>query len=150
MRDLSLHLMDILRNCVDAGSSKVSIGLKADRDNDVLTITVDDDGRGIDPGIANCVKDPFVTTRKTRKVGLGLPLLADSARMSGGSLELVSKEQGTLVKALFSISHIDRPPLGDIGATVAGIIGAETDIRWILTFDNCNKIGATDNFCTRH
>lgn len=133
MKDLSLHLMDIIQNSITAGADEITVSVYGDIDNDLLTIGVQDNGSGMDEDMLKNVADPFSTTRITRKVGLGIPLLKASATMAEGDVEIASaKGKGTLVTATFKSSHIDRLPLGDIAETMANVIMAKPDIRWKL------------------
>lgn len=126
MRELSLHLLDLVRNSIEAGAQTLDIAVAEEPDRDRLTLTVGDDGRGMDAELAARVLDPFATTRTTRRVGLGLPLLAAAAERSNGGLSLVSTPgKGTTVRAEFQLSHIDRAPLGDIAATLVTVIAAQ-------------------------
>lgn len=119
MRDLSLHVLDLVQNAVAAGGKNVSLLIAEDEDKDLLTIAVEDDGQGMTPEFAARARDPFATTRTARKVGLGLPLIDMTARRAGGSLDIDSRPgEGTKVTAVYRLRHVDRPPLGDIAATV--------------------------------
>lgn len=123
MRDLSLHILDLVQNCVEAGAKNIALTIVEDEENDWLTFTVKDDGRGMKKEFLEQVRSPFTTSRTTRKVGLGLPLIDMSTKMSGGKLEIFSEEnKGTSVNASYRYSHIDRPPLGDILTTVKIIV----------------------------
>ncbi len=126
MKELSLHILDIAQNSIAAGCKRLDLGLS--EHEGILTVTVADDGRGMDPQLLSTVTDPFTTTRTTRKVGLGLPLLRLAAEQTGGSLSIESAVGvGTTVTAVFYTGHIDCPPLGDMGLTVALLIqGAPT------------------------
>ena len=118
MKELSLHLLDIAQNSIAAGAHHVD--LTVEEAGDRITLTVADDGCGMSPEFLAQVTDPFTTTRTTRKVGLGLPLLRLAAEQTGGALEVESREGvGTTVTAVFHAGHIDCPPLGDMAATVA-------------------------------
>ena len=118
MKELSLHLLDIAQNSIAAGARHVD--LTVEEAGDRITLTVADDGCGMSPEFLAQVTDPFTTTRTTRKVGLGLPLLRLAAEQTGGALEVESREGvGTTVTAVFHAGHIDCPPLGDMAATVA-------------------------------
>ena len=118
MKELSLHLLDIAQNSIAAGARHVD--LEVEECEGVLRLTVADDGRGMSPEFLASVTDPFTTTRTTRKVGLGLPLLRLAAEQTGGSLQVESQlGVGTTVTATFYIEHIDCPPLGDTDSTVA-------------------------------
>ncbi len=122
MKDISLHLLDIVQNSLTADAKKVTISLKV-IDNNWIEITVMDNGKGMDKETLDKAVDPFSTSRKTRKVGLGIPLFKASSQRSGGEFFINSvKGKGTDIKASYSISSIDRPPLGDIGETIACLI----------------------------
>lgn len=119
MEDLSLHLLDVAQNAVEAGATRVEISVEEHLDRDLLVIEVRDNGRGMDKDTVARVTDPFYTTRTTRRVGLGLSLLSATAKASGGTLAIDSVwGQGTRVRATFVRSHIDRPPIGDLETTV--------------------------------
>lgn len=118
VKELSLHLLDIAQNSITAGSRRVD--LTVEEAGGWMTLTVKDDGRGMSPEFLANVTDPFTTTRTTRKVGLGLPLLRLAAEQTGGTMEVQSAlEVGTTVTARFDAGHIDCPPLGDMAATVS-------------------------------
>lgn len=126
MRELSLHLLDLIENSIEADAGRVEVTVSEDAAQDRLIITVSDDGRGMDAGLAATAVDPFTTTRTTRRVGLGLPLLKAAAERCNGSLKLASRPaEGTTVTAEFQLSHIDRAPLGDIAATLVTVITAQ-------------------------
>ena len=119
MEDLSLHILDIVENAIAAMAERVEVRIVEDTTNDLLSVEIKDDGKGMDAETRRKALDPFFTTRTTRRVGLGIPLLAQAARESEGELELVSAVgKGTLVRASFRRSHPDRKPLGDIPATL--------------------------------
>ncbi len=123
LRELSLHILDIAENSLNAGASLVTIDVIEDVRADRLTIRVADDGRGMDAELTARVADPFVTSRTTRKVGLGLPFLKQAAEMCGGALTIDSTPGvGTTVTATFQHSHIDRMPLGDLPGTILSLI----------------------------
>ena len=112
MKELSLHLLDVAKNSVAAGAEHISITLDEDQDG-WLTIAIADDGRGMEPEFLARVTDPFTTTRTTRKVGLGLPLLRLTAEQTGGSLDIQSTVgAGTTLAARFQRQHLDCPPPG--------------------------------------
>ncbi len=126
MRELALHVLDILRNTVDAGATHVTLIIEEDSARDRLTITVSDDGRGMTPETVAQVTNPFFTTRTTRHVGLGLPLLAAAAERAAGDLRIASTPgQGTTVEATFQLAHPDRQPLGDLPGTLLAFLLAE-------------------------
>ncbi len=133
MKELSLHILDIAQNSITAGCGRLSLSLV--EESGVLTLTLTDDGRGMSPELLAAVTDPFTTTRTTRNVGLGLPLLRLAAEQTGGSLAVESKEgAGTTVRAQFLIGHIDCPPLGHMGETVAMLVQGAPEVA--LTYEH--------------
>jgi K+-sensing histidine kinase KdpD len=141
MEDLSLHILDIVENSIRAHAKKIEIKIIEEKKKDLLTIEIIDDGKGMDKKTLKNVLDPFFTTKNTRRVGLGLSLLAQSAEESGGSIIIESKPgQGTKVKAVFGYSHIDRKPLGDVNKSLKVLIAANPDINFIYEYqkDNAN------------
>lgn len=129
MRELALHILDILQNAAEAGASRVSMVINEDPEEDLLTIDVRDDGCGMDDQTVRRTVDPFFTTRKTRHVGLGLPLFAAAAERAGGRLEVSSRPGlGTKVEATFRLSHPDRQPLGCMADTLLAFLLSEKGI----------------------
>ena len=125
MKELSLHILDVAKNSVKAGASLTEISLLTDKEG-ILTIMITDNGCGMSEEVLVRVTDPFYTTRTTRKVGLGLPLLRLAAEQTGGSLSISSSTEegksGTVVKAVFNTKSIDCMPMGDIVSTVITLI----------------------------
>ena len=129
-----MHVLDVAENSVAAGAKQVMIVLEVDPGADRLILTIEDDGKGMSPEVAARVTDPFYTTRTTRKVGLGLPLLKMAAELTGGEMNLASQPgKGTKVRARFGLGHIDRAPLGDMASTVSGLIQCSPQIDFIYT-----------------
>ncbi len=122
-RDLCQHILDIYENSAKAGADLVKVEITEDFEEDRLSITIEDNGHGMDAEMVQRISDPWVTTRTTRKVGLGIPFLRQTAEMCGGHFALQSTQgEGTRTHATFQHSHIDRPPLGDIVATLTCMI----------------------------
>lgn len=131
MRDLSLHILDLIQNSVEAGAKNVTLTINEDRSDNLLTFIVEDDGCGMDENMVKKVRSPFTTNRTTRKVGLGLPLIDMTTQMAGGSMDIDSKPgRGTIIKAMYLYDHIDRPPLGDIATTIKIIAVSYQQIRF--------------------
>jgi anti-sigma regulatory factor (Ser/Thr protein kinase) len=132
LEDLSLHILDVAENAIRAEARHVSIRIREDLERDLLEFEVEDDGEGMSPEMVEHAMDPFVTTRETRRVGLGLPLLLDAAQMAGGAVELSSTPgKGTRVVATFQHGHIDRKPLGDMGSTIMSLVMSNPDGEWV-------------------
>ena len=127
MRDISLHLMDIIQNSIRAGASRVDTDVVLGSDGK-LVIRVTDDGCGMDEAMVKAVTNPFVTSRTTRKVGLGIPLLMQNAALSGGSVSVASVlGEGTTVTAVFDTASIDCLPLGDLAETFGALVMSNPD-----------------------
>jgi len=140
MHDLSLHLLDIVQNSIKASARRISVTLEVLSSQNRLRLTVSDDGCGMSPELLRQVTDPFVTTRTTRKVGLGLPLLKEQCELTGGQLLLESQPGcGTTLAAELGLDSIDRLPLGDLGATWSAILVSNPSINYCLTLRAQNK-----------
>ena len=131
MHELSLHILDIVENSTGAGADKVTLTVEEDSGRDELRICIVDNGRGMDAAMVASVLDPFVTTRTTRKVGLGLPLMEMTTGMCGGHLTVKSEPGvGTEVEATWQHSHLDRPPLGNMLTTLKTILVMNPDLHF--------------------
>ncbi|MBE5768430.1 MAG: sensor histidine kinase [Clostridiales bacterium] len=118
MRDLSLHLLDLAQNSVKANATLVTIRLTLAEDG-WLTFTLEDDGSGMSEELLRQVRDPFTTTRTTRRVGLGIPMMEETARRTGGEMHIESTlGQGTTLTARLNTRHLDCLPLGDVAGTL--------------------------------
>lgn len=132
LRELALHIVDLVENSIAAGATLVTIEVIEDARADRLTIRVADNGRGIDPELVTRVADPFVTTRTTRRVGLGLPFLKQAAELCNGSLTIASAQGvGTTVTATFQNSHIDRMPMGDLPGTILTLVVGNPQVDFV-------------------
>jgi hypothetical protein len=135
MREIALHLLDIAENSVAAQAGTIKISVCEDLAGDRLFAMVQDDGKGMDPETVRLVTDPFVTSRTTRKVGLGIPLFKAAAEACNGYLTIDSQVgKGTCLKVEFQHSHIDRMPLGDLCGTWLTLVVAYPTIRWIFDY----------------
>jgi hypothetical protein len=132
LEDLSQHILDIAENSLNAGASRVEITVEQDSGTNRLRLMVKDNGRGMDAETVVKVMDPFYTTRTTRRVGLGLPFLKQSAELCGGTLTLESVPgEGTTLVAEFALDCIDRPPLGNIPSTLVTLLAGAPTVHWI-------------------
>ena len=123
MKELSLHILDLAQNSISAGASLLEIIVDEDLVGDKLTIEIKDNGHGMDKELLEKVFDPFVTTRTSRKVGLGIPLMKAACQRCEGDLTIVSeKNVGTHLNATLKHSHIDRAPLGNMPQTIVSLV----------------------------
>lgn len=132
MKEIALHILDIVHNSIRAKAGEIIISIIENQTADDFIVVITDNGKGIPPDVLPHVADPFTTSRKTRKVGMGLALLKQNAEQTGGSLKIVSEPgQGTTITCRFSHQHIDRPPIGDISGVILQLITAFPAIRFI-------------------
>ncbi len=129
MRELSLHLLDMLQNSREAGATDVIAEVIEDTRRDEMVLRVTDNGRGVPVEQLPHLFDPFYTTRNTRHVGLGLPLLKAAAERAGGTATVASAPGRTTVEARFVHSHLDRAPLGDVADTLLAMMLDDTAPR---------------------
>jgi anti-sigma regulatory factor (Ser/Thr protein kinase) len=131
LEDLSLHILDIVENAISAKAKRIDILVIEEPKEDRLVIEIKDDGIGMDREVSRKAADPFFTTRTSRKVGLGLSLMAQSAQEGGGRLRIESEPGiGTKVTATFQYHHVDRKPLGSMLETMTTLLlgNSELDI----------------------
>ncbi len=122
MRDISLHLMDIVQNSIRAQAKLVQTHMTLN-EKGILTLVVEDNGSGMDRELISQVQNPFTTTRSSRRVGLGLPLLSENARRTGGAVTIQSEPgNGTVITAVFHTDHIDCLPMGDLAETILALL----------------------------
>ncbi len=134
MKDLSLHILDIVQNSISAGANLIQIAIRENPGQDSFLLTITDDGKGMDKAELEKVTDPFYTSRTTRKVGLGIPLLKLNAERAGGELVIQSEPgKGTRIEAWFQFSHIDRIPSGDLAGTISLLVSANPSIEFIYS-----------------
>ena len=135
MRELSLNVLDIAQNSIAAGATRIELTVDVASTEDRLTIGIADNGCGMTPEQIAQVRDPFYTTRTTRKVGMGVPLFRMAAEMAGGGLAITSAPgKGTHVTATFQLSHIDRLPLGDMHGTVTALIRLNPHLDFVYRY----------------
>jgi hypothetical protein len=135
MREIALHLLDLAENSVAAQANQINIQVLEDLEADRLQLRIQDNGKGMSPQLVQQVSDPFVTSRTTRKVGLGIPLLKAAAQACNGDLRIQSQVgEGALIEVDFQHSHIDRMPLGDLPETLLSLIVAHPEVNWLLDY----------------
>jgi nitrogen fixation/metabolism regulation signal transduction histidine kinase len=149
MKELSLNILDVAENSVKAGASLTQI-LLTEKDN-VLTIEIVDDGCGMDEDVVRSVTDPFYTTRTTRKVGMGIPLLKLACEQTEGQLTIESTTieedptaHGTHVTATFNMDHIDFTPLGDVSSSVLTLIQGHPDTDFLFRHEKDGQVVELD------
>jgi signal transduction histidine kinase len=147
MEDLSLHILDIAENSVRAGAKKIVIKLEEDQSNDKLTLSIEDDGKGMDAETVDKVLNPYFTTKDTKVVGLGLSLLSQAAGQADGHLNVDSEiGKGTKITAVFKLSHPDTKPTGDIVATITALVAGNPTIQVILDYKKGDYSYCFDSF----
>ncbi len=131
MKEIALHILDISENSVSAGADRISIRIEKSMER--ISVRVKDNGSGMDPETQRMAADPFFTSRNTRKVGMGIPLLKQHAEMTGGKLELISEAgTGTCIEATFSLGHPDLQPLGDLEGCWLMMASSFPGVEWEL------------------
>jgi anti-sigma regulatory factor (Ser/Thr protein kinase) len=132
MLELALHILDIAENSVRAGAKTVFIDITEDRKRDSLEIEIRDNGMGMDESTIQRAMDPFYTSKKVRRVGLGLPMLKEAATRAGGSFSIDSQVGvGTRVAVGFQLSHIDRQPLGDLTGAIMVLLAGNAGVDFV-------------------
>jgi anti-sigma regulatory factor (Ser/Thr protein kinase) len=135
LRELSLHILDIAENSVQAKAKNIKLSIEEDSVSDRLRIVIKDNGKGMNPQSVAKVTNPFFTSRTTRKVGLGIPFLKEAAENCNGYLKIESAEGiGTTMEVEFQRSHIDRMPLGDLESTFLNLLVGYPDVHWIFRY----------------
>ena len=128
MIELSLHILDVAQNSVRAKASLIEINITETPAEDHLLIEIIDNGSGMSKEQVEKVTDPFFTTRTTRKIGMGIPLLKQTAEQTEGDFEIYSElGKGTQLKTQLGLTHIDRPILGDIAGTLMILVNNESN-----------------------
>ncbi len=132
MRDISMHILDIVGNSVRAKATQVKVTIEESLDNDFFKVIIKDNGIGMDSKTIERSMDPFFTSRTTRRVGLGIPLLQQNTELTGGNLSIESAPgEGTTITALFVRSHIDRPPIGDMSETMSLLMTGNPNVNMV-------------------
>lgn len=134
MTEISLHILDLAQNAISAGARHIGIDVEEDAAANLLTVSIQDDGCGMDAEMVQRVQDPFVTSRKTRKVGLGIPMFREGCLRCDGSFDLISHPgEGTRIRGSYRLDHIDRQPLGDLAGTTFLLVSANPALDFRLS-----------------
>jgi len=145
MEDLSLHILDIVENSLRSGAKLVEISVVEDTEQDLLSLQIRDNGKGMAPEVCSQSADPFFTTKPGRRIGMGLALLAQAARETGGDFIVSSMPNiGTTVRAFFSWSHPDRKPLGDMAATLQTLAVGNPEVDFVYEHKKGSEISMFD------
>ncbi len=141
MEDFSLHVLDVAENALAAGASRIEIRIFEEPKEDIMRIEIKDNGCGMDERAVKLALDPFYTTKPNKRVGLGLPLLAQAAREAGGGLEIqTAPGEGTAINATFQLGHPDLKPLGDMLETMATLACAHPQVEFVFEHRKDNAI----------
>ena len=132
MKELAMHVYDLMENSTAANSTEVKLTIRDSLKDNIYAFTIEDHGKGMTPEFMAKVTDPYTTSRTTRKVGLGLPLIKMHTENCGGGMKLQSEVgKGTRLDFWFQHNHWDRPPMGDLAGTIVMLCAAHEDIHII-------------------
>ena len=133
MREIALHILDIAENSTRAGAGLVEIEVIESEQDDKLSVSVKDDGKGFDEDAK--LDDPYFTSKDSKKFGLGIPFFRQAAEACEGSFKVESTAgQGATLTATFRLGHIDLMPMGDLGATLAALVGGSPETDFVLRY----------------
>lgn len=132
MKELSLHVYDLMENSIAAKASLIELTVVDSIKDNIYSFIIKDNGKGMSREFLAKVTDPWTTTRTTRKVGIGLPLIKMNSELCNGGMNIDSElGKGTTLKFWFQHDHIDRPPMGDIAGTIVMLCAQHEDIHFI-------------------
>lgn len=135
MKNMAMHMLDIAENAVRAGATHIRIRLESSQKHQTYVMLIQDDGAGMDRETLEKATDPYFSSRKTRKIGLGLPLLKQNATLTGGEFRLESEPgKGTKVEAVFRQDHLDCLPEGDIADAFVFLLSSHPERQWTLAY----------------
>ncbi len=136
MKNLALHILDITENSIRADANTIMISINESSAKNIYSLTIEDNGKGMPAELLEKATDAFTTTRNTRKVGLGLPLLKQHAELCDGFLDIQSEPgKGCRVIANFKKNHLDKPPTGDIPGVLRILISGNRNLRIVYSHD---------------
>jgi len=135
MKELAMHVYDLMENSTAAGSKDVTLTIRDSLADNDFHFTIVDNGKGMSPEFLARVTDPYTTSRTTRKVGLGLPLIKMNTENCGGGMKLTSAlGRGTTLEFWFQHDHWDRPPMGDLTGTLVMLVSQHEDIHFVIRY----------------
>lgn len=135
MKELAMHVYDLMENSTAAGAKDIKLTIVDSLEHDDFHFTIEDNGRGMTPEFLARVTDPYTTSRTTRKVGLGLPLIKMNTENCDGGMHIESEPgRGTRLEFWFRHSHWDRPPMGDLAGTLVMLFSGHEDIHFIVEY----------------
>ncbi|MGB9781176.1 ATP-binding protein [Caldanaerobacter sp.] len=140
MKELALYILDLAQNSIRAGAKNIEIKIEEELHKDLLTVSIEDDGCGMKKELLEKVTSPFVTTRKERRVGLGIPFFKELTEECEGTFEIFSEEgKGTRIKGTFKLSSVNLIPIGDIASTIVSLIMSAPDVDIVYRFKKGDK-----------
>jgi len=120
MKEIALNIMDICTNSLHAGADRISVSIDEKSIPGEMIINIDDNGKGMNKEMREMSADPFFTTGKRKKVGMGIPLLKQQALDTGGRFDIKSEPgSGTGIMVSFIINSPDRQPVGDLPGVIS-------------------------------
>ena len=144
MKEISLNILDIANNSIRAKCTLLAIEIEESLEDNHLSITITDDGCGMDEETLKKVTDPFFSSRTTRHIGLGVPFIKQHAELAGGSFSIISElGKGTKVEAIFQLDHPDRQPLGDMADIMLMLIASNPEIDFLYR----HTLNGEENIC---
>ncbi len=147
MRELSLHILDIVTNSIEADATRILVHVRESQRQDQLLIRIRDNGRGMSEEMVRRVSDPFVTTRKTRAVGMGISLIKQAALQARGDVQIRSQlGKGTQIEIKFKLHCLNRLPMGNMVETVINLIVGTPDVHFVYIHENDEKRFVFDSF----
>lgn len=135
MKELSLHVYDLMENSTAANAKDITLTIKDSVQDNVFDFTIEDNGKGMSAEFLARVTDPYTTSRTTRKVGLGLPLIKMNTENCSGGMNITSElGKGTTLHFWFEHNHWDRPPMGDLSGTLVMLVSQHEDIHFVIRY----------------
>jgi hypothetical protein len=145
MEDIASHIMDIVTNSVRAKAKHISISVIEDTETGFLDLAVKDDGTGMDADTVKRIQDPFFSTKKGHKVGLGVPLLKGTAETTGGRFFLASEPgKGTEIAASLNLNHPDLPVKGNLKDTILVLVVGNPEVDFKFSYGRKEEVFVLD------